>query len=296
MTSLPNAYIADHVARPSQVAMGQMEWVAANYGFNSSDVLVLVDRILEPASGVGESDYYAWAASEIGNSYYSGTIFDLLQGFPRSKFASSLVEYWYYGFEYPPSDLLRRDVLLLDQWYRMSSLEYAISEKVVDGVYRVLVRDIVILENVLKNCSSFFLGNVSGLFRVVAGWGNFIWKIDNGSDDDFGFWVSPVRSDAWFGVEVDLTREIGFRWGLTYVVLKVFGENVSGVFRVFVQVFDDYGEIAEREITDLLNGGYILVPVIVPSDKAVWRVRLSLQSIVATDRQFNFRIEYVALV
>ena len=33
-----------------------------------------------------------------------------------------------------------------------------------------------------------------------------------------GFWVSSVRSGAWFGVEVDLTREIGFRWGLTYVV------------------------------------------------------------------------------
>lgn len=36
-----------------------------------------------------------------------------------------------------------------------------------------------------------------------------------------GFWVSSVRSGAWFGVEVDLTCEIGFRRGLTYVVLKV---------------------------------------------------------------------------
>jgi len=26
-----------------------------------------------------------------------------------------------------------------------------------------------------------------------------------------GFWVSSVRSGAWFGVKVDLAREIGFR-------------------------------------------------------------------------------------
>lgn len=295
LTSLPSAYIADHVARPSQVAMSQMEWVAANYGFNSSDVLVLVDRVVRPASGVGESDYYAWAASEIGKSYYSGTIFDLLQGFPRSRFASFLVERYYYGFDYPPSDLLRRDVLFLDKWYRMSSLEYAISEEVVDGIYRVLVKDVATLEAFLKNSSSFFLGDVSGLFRVVAGWGNFVWEVDNGSGC-FGFWVSPVCRGAWFGVEVDLTREVGFRWGLTYVFLKVFGENVSGVFRVFIQVFDDYGEIAEREITDLLNGGYIIVPVVVPPDKAVWRVRLSLQSVATINKEFNFRIEYVALI
>jgi len=296
LTALPNAYIADHVARPSQVAMDQMAWVASNYGFNSSNVLVLIDRVLRPASGVGESDYYAWAASEIGRSYYSGTVLDLLQGFPRSKYASYLVERYYYGFYYPPGDLSQRDLLLLDQWYYMSSLEFAISEEIADGVYKILVKDLATLEQFLKNSSSFFLDNVSGLFRVVAGWDNFIWEVNNDSDDGFGFWVSPVRSNAWFGVEVDLTREIGFRWGLTYVILKLVGENVSGVFRVFIQIFDDYGKIAERDITELLSGDYIIVPVVVPRNRAIWRVRLSLQSVTATDKRFSFRIEYVALI
>jgi len=289
LSAYPFSFIPDHVTRPSSLAMNQLTWIREKFGFNNDSIAVIVSRELAPATGEGISDYYEWAVATLGKVIYLGTLFDILQGFPA---VYNPLPNWKSVIR-PPGHIYHRRILLPDCWYCLSPLELAVSKEIGPGIYEVLVKDLVSLEAFLCNSSSFFVDNTS-LFRVVAGWGNFVWEIDN--ESDFGFWVSPVCSDAWFGVEVDLTREIGFRWGLTYVVLKVFGENVSGVFRVFVQVFDDYGEIAEREITDLLNGGYILVPVIVPSDKAVWRVRLSLQSLMATGRQFHFRIEYVALI
>ncbi len=290
--SLSNAYIADHVARPPQFAMVQMEWIRTKYGFNSSYVLVAINKILKPASGIGESNYYNWAESEVGYTIYSGTILDISQGFPRQKFGSYDVEYWYHGYDYPPKDLDRRDILLPDEWYRMSPLEYAISEEIGSGIYNVTVRDLATIERVLRNVSRFFFENTS-FFRVVAGWDNFYWDFENSSD--CSFWLRPACANAWFGVEVDLTDYIGFQWGFTYVILKVSG-NASGVFNVYIYVFDDYGVTASRNITAILTGRTVIIPVIVPANKAVWRVRLAFQSLVASPNYYHFTIKYLAIV
>jgi len=288
VTSYPFSYISDHISRPKDDAMMQLEWIREKFGFENSSITVLINKELPTVTGEGECNECDWAIYEVGWVIYPGSLLEYLQGLPSWR--KYIFSRWQQII--PSSDYLKKIILLPNKWYRMSSLEYAISEEVGSGVYNVTVRDLATIEQVLRNVSRFFFENTS-FFRVVAGWDNFYWDFENSSD--CSFWLRPARANAWFAVEVDLTDYIGFQWGFTYVILKISGD-VGGVFNVYIYVFDDYGVIASRNITTILTGNTVIIPVIVSANKAVWRVRLAFQSLVASSNYYHFAIEYLALV
>ncbi|RLG58676.1 hypothetical protein DRN86_05380 [Candidatus Geothermarchaeota archaeon] len=212
------SYLADHVATPSKEALDQLLWIRSHFGWNNSSVLFIIGKEVKPANNCGYSNFYYWTAALVGTNYFSGYLFDVLQGLPRRRFSAKFVEGYYGGYLVAP-DLSNLTVLFASEWYSLSALELAVCDEIGPGIYKLRTTNISEIFTVAKSVARAYSSNFTCGFSVVAGWGNYYWSYN--LSDGVVFYFSPAKAGEWLCLEFDLLDILGLHWGVHYLLFNI---------------------------------------------------------------------------
>ena len=72
--------------------------------------------------------------------------------------------------------------------------------------------------------------------------------------------------------------------------------NTESAFKVYVRVYDDKSLICERNITEILDGGTVIIPIKIEPERLIYRLRIDYQSTMVSENYYEFEILYVALI
>jgi len=271
-------------------ALNQLLEIRSLFGWNSSSILFLIGKEVKPINNLGYSNYYYWVAALLGENYFSGLLFDAIQGLPRKKLGSLDSETYYSGYEKVPL-LNNRTVIFASEWYPLTRLELSVSKEIAPNIYTLLTTNVSEIFSIAKSIAYAYSSNFSKGFDIIAGWENYLWSYDlyNG----FSFNFSPLKTDGWLKLEFDLLNILDLHQDA-----RCFMFNVSAFLpfntTIILQLASTDGILEEFDLSYIVN--YPFKPLILqfnlPSNSTVSFVRLCIKvsSSTATNEWFHIQL------
>ncbi len=199
------SYIDDHVMVPSQDALNQLWFIRDRFGFNSSDIVVLVDVKVAPVNNIGWSNMYYWLNAIVGRIYYSGTLIDYVQGLERKKLSIYWTESYYTGYDAPPS--LNKTLVIPDKWYKVTSLERQFSRYIGNGVYVIENPNPESILNFVNDSVNYY-SPLNASYQVISGWDSYLFSVRDGYNN-VSLSITPHDNSTPIGLEFSLMRLMG---------------------------------------------------------------------------------------
>ncbi|MGQ4891995.1 MAG: hypothetical protein ACP6IP_05850 [Candidatus Njordarchaeia archaeon] len=213
------SFINDHVSIPSDTALEQLYWIRSHYGYNNTDIVILVNKIVKPINGIGWANPYMWLSAIVGDNYYSGTVLDYLQDLPRKTYYNRTVERYYRGYIKPAlKDNIK--ILIPSQWYCISEIEEVSTREITPGIYELIERNITKIMLMAEKFVKFKIKNIYEYTFPIAGWGNYNFTISAGNPGvDIKF--DAINPNEWFGIEIEIGDFIGSVINITQLVIQI---------------------------------------------------------------------------
>lgn len=284
------SYLADHVLTPSTEALDQLLRINSLFGWNNSSILFLIGKEVKPINNLGYSNYYYWAAALLGENYFSGLLFDAMQGLPRKKLGSWDSEMYYEGYEKAPP-LNNETIIFASEWYPLTRLELSVSKEIAPNIYVLLTTNVSEVFTIAKSLAYAYSSNFSKGFNIIADWKNYLWSYNlyNGFSFDF----SPLKTEKWLKLEFDLLNILGIYQGAKYFMF-----NISAFLpfntTIILQLLSTDHVLEEFDLSYLVN--YSFKPLILqfnlPSNSTIRFVRfcIKVSSNTATNEWFHIQL------
>ncbi len=235
VTAIPNSYLPDHVNRPSQYYMSQLEWISSHFGFENRSIVVLIDKPIPMANFPLIGNYLDWAVSEVGQVVYPGSLLDYIQGV-----IPTLAPQKPFYFPRIP-DYVPKFILIPDRWYIVSPFELAFAREINDtGVYLIDYNDVHDFETVLENVTRLELPILNASFNGINQFN--VSYINNASSFLMNF--TALYKGAKLIVDI-YTYPIVFN----YVVLELTGSNTSDL-DIIVSLWSNSNKVDEKRVND----------------------------------------------
>ncbi len=216
----PSPFIADHVATPSDKALKQLEWVRDRFGYQNDSIVLLVNKDVKPRNGLGWCNYYRWISAIVGDNYYSGSLMDFVQGMYRVKYSNWVTERYYKGYLLPPPNI--KYIVILDEWYDISSLEKSFLEDAGNGIY-IIEASSISYEKLLNSLEESYLKlEFKDIYFQIYANDSYEWTIKKG--DVVNLSLSTTNNNTPLVVEIPILSLSNLK-GEGFVSFKLVSSN-----------------------------------------------------------------------
>ncbi len=234
VTALPNSYLPDHVNRPSEYFMSQLEWISSRFGFENKSIVVLIDKPIPMANFPLVGNYLDWAVSEVGQVVYPGSLLDFIQGVKPT-----LVPQKPFYFPKIP-DYVPKLIIIPDKWYIISPLELSLANEISDtGVYVINYNDTYGFENILENITRLHLPILDVYMH------NYFFNVSY-TNNASSLLVNYTALSKSSRLIIDIYT---YPIILDYVVLNLSGSNTSDL-DITVSLWSNSSKVDEKRVND----------------------------------------------